>query len=325
MTTAYGIYSGGLDSTLAAKTLADQGIEVRLITFVTPFFNETKALSSSKLIGLDIRPVDITEPHLVMVQNPKHGYGRFMNPCIDCHAMMFNRAGKIMEAEGGDFLFSGEVLGQRPMSQNQKALGIVEAESGYQGKIIRPLSAKKLAITPMEETGLIDRVKLHDISGRSRKPQMKLAASLGISDYPTPAGGCLLTDPVFSRRLKELKNIQGELKEAGVRILKTGRHFRLPGKAKLVVGRNEKENKTISELKQNGDHILYVGNSIPGPTALLIGGVSGDIELAAEITLSYSDASGSESFPINIENGSEKETTMVRLKEKSSFSHMMIN
>ncbi|MDY6852767.1 MAG: tRNA 4-thiouridine(8) synthase ThiI, partial [Thermodesulfobacteriota bacterium] len=241
MTIGYGIFSGGLDSILSALVLMDQGVETRLLTFATPFFGADKAMASGRAIGLEPKVVDLTELHLKMLQNPKHGYGRYMNPCIDCHALMFKQAGEIMTGEGGDFLFSGEVLGQRPKSQTRQALQIVAKESGFGQVILRPLSALALPRTRMEETGLVDRKRLLGFSGRSRKPQMELASRLGIKDYPAPAGGCLLTDPVFSRRLKELTAHDSPLEARKVKLLNLGRHFRLPGGGKLIVGRNKNE------------------------------------------------------------------------------------
>lgn len=323
MSIAYGIFSGGLDSTLAAKVLLDQGIDVRLITFVTPFFNEKKAITSAALIGLTSRPVEITEQHLKMLIKPKHGYGRFMNPCIDCHALMFKLAGRIMDEERGDFLFSGEVLGQRPKSQMLRALGTVANESEYRHLILRPLSAKNLPVTEMEEKGLVDRDQLFGFTGRSRKPQMALAAELNISGYPTPGGGCLLTDTTFSNRLKELLCIDGKFDPDRVRLLKWGRHFRLPDGSKLIVGRNQKENEEIQELVSPDDIILQV-QTIPGPLVIMSGGDGSSLSLAADITVTYSDAKEGSTALVELSGSSSEKEIKGQDQPKSEFVHLMV-
>jgi tRNA U34 2-thiouridine synthase MnmA/TrmU len=197
------VFSGGLDSMLASELIRAQGIEVLALFFETPFFASPQARKSAESIALPIKVVDITDTHLEMLKNPRHGYGGHMNPCIDCHALMIRTAGEMLEQEGASFIITGEVMGQRPMSQNLKALSMVASESGFQKLILRPLSAKRLPITLPEEEGWVDRERLLGFSGRSRKPQMELAERLHITEYPSPAGGCLLTDEVFSRRLKD--------------------------------------------------------------------------------------------------------------------------
>jgi tRNA U34 2-thiouridine synthase MnmA/TrmU len=192
---ALGLCSGGLDSMLSALVLRRQGIHVEWISFETPFFSADKARRAANQTGIPLHVQDITDEYLVMLQAPPAGFGKNMNPCMDCHALMFRKAGFFMQAHGFDFLFSGEVLGQRPMSQTAPSLRYVEKHSGFDGKILRPLSARRLPETDMERQGLVDRNRLLDLSGRSRKPQMALAAEFGIGAYPSPAGGCLLTDP----------------------------------------------------------------------------------------------------------------------------------
>jgi len=204
MSKALGLMSGGLDSSLAAMVLMRQGIEVTGISFVTPFFNAGKARRASEKLGFPLLVKDISDLHLDMVKAPKYGYGRNMNPCIDCHAMMFRLAGEILQREGFDFLFSGEVLGQRPMSQNANALRSVANHSGFPERVLRPLSAKLLPITAMEEIGLVERERLLDIQGRSRKRQQALSIEWGYPDYPSSGGGCLLTEERFADRLRDL-------------------------------------------------------------------------------------------------------------------------
>lgn len=203
MTRALAMISGGLDSILAAKIIKDQGIDVIGICFKSYFFNENNAKRMTKQIGIKLEVVDFSKEHFEMVKNPKHGLGKNMNPCIDCHAMMMRYAGELLEKLDADFIITGEVLNQRPMSQNKQALNVVKKESGFADKILRPLCALNLEPTEMEKNGLVDRNKLLNISGRSRKVQMELAEKYGIKDYPSPAGGCKLTEPNYAIRLKD--------------------------------------------------------------------------------------------------------------------------
>jgi len=226
-----------------------------------------------------------------MVRSPKHGYGGNMNPCIDCHTLMLREAGRLMKREGGDFLFTGEVLGQRPMSQNKGALRVVERESGYEGRVLRPLSAQLLAETMPEQEGLVDRERLLAISGRSRKQQLELARHYHITEYLTPAGGCLLTDPIFSRRLRDLFDYQDPVQIRDIELLKVGRHLRLSPTVKMIVGRNARDNERISQLLVPGDDLLKV-EEYPGPLCLIpYGGSLDDAIKAAAICIRYSDAS----------------------------------
>jgi tRNA-specific 2-thiouridylase len=290
MVTGVGLFSGGLDSILAVKVLQDQKIKIIGVTFSTPFFGADRALEAARHLEMDHRVVDITPEHLEMVRHPKHGYGRHMNPCIDCHAMMFRKAGELMKAEKADFLFSGEVLGERPMSQNRGSLVRVARESGYEPVILRPLSAKLLPQTQPEREGVVDRGGLLDLRGRGRKRQMELAAHYGIHDYPTPAGGCLLTDPVFSRRLRDLFQLGDSLAPRDVELLKVGRHLRLSNAHKVVVGRNQEENRRLRDLHAPGDLLLDV-RGYSSPLVLIPGGAPEPlVQQAAAILLRYSDA-----------------------------------
>ena len=199
-------------------------------------------------IKIPLRVQDITDEYLLMLKDPSCGYGKYMNPCMDCHAMMFKIAGAIMKEEGFDFLFSGEVLGQRPMSQTKPSLRYVEKTSGFDGYIVRPLSAKNLPETIPEKEGLLDRDQLFDFSGRSRKPQIALAKEFGITDYPAPAGGCLLTDKGFTDRLRDLFKHQESFSKNEIHLLKHGRHIRLKSGEKIIVGRTQNDNESISPL-----------------------------------------------------------------------------
>ena len=266
---AVALFSGGLDSILAVKLIQEQGIEVKGVNFKTPFFGLDEILVITKDLDIDLEIIDITEELLKVLKKPKYGFGKNMNPCIDCHALMFKKAGEYMAKIGASFILSGEVLGERPMSQNRNSLNIIERESGFEGRILRPLSALLLPETIPEKEGLVDRSKLLDISGRSRKRQMELAAKIGIRDYPSPAGGCKLTEPSFSNRLKDLfAQKQYSLEE--IELLKLGRHFRLDRGVKLVVGRNKNENEKIQEFFREGD-LLFKAKNLKGPISLLKG------------------------------------------------------
>lgn len=290
---AFGLLSGGLDSMLAARVLQEQGLAVTGVTFVTPFFGSARGEAAAARLGIPHKVVNITAPHLAMVKDPPHGYGRNMNPCIDCHAMMFAQAGRLLDEAGGGLLFSGEVLGQRPMSQNVKALRVVAEQSGYQDRIVRPLSAKLLPETSPEQEGLVDRERLLDIQGRSRKRQMELAEGYGLTEYPSPGGGCLLTDPGFSLRLRELLEQQPEADDVDVNLLKYGRHFRLASGRKLVVGRHRQDNEEIEKLAQ-GRFAVLQASDFPGPLSLLAAGADAEeMQQAAGITVRYGKGAGS--------------------------------
>lgn len=287
MTRALGLMSGGLDSTLAAMTLTRQGIEVTGVSFVTPFFGAGKAQVAAEQIGFPLIVQNISDVHLEMVKKPKYGYGRNMNPCIDCHAMMFRLAGEIMQREGFDFLFSGEVLGQRPMSQNANALRSVANYSGFPDQVLRPLSAKLLKITPMEESGLVDRERLLDIQGRSRKPQQRYAKEWGYVNFPSSGGGCLLTEAGFSNRLRDQINHKPDSTVLDVELLKVGRQFRLSERAKLVLGRNQADNDAMERLLGSSGLRLRCKN-FTGPLGTLCGEPDPqDCVRAAGIVASY--------------------------------------
>jgi len=300
---ALGIFSGGLDSILACKVLERAGVRVSAITFASPFFSPHGAKQSAAQAGIPLRVEELGPEYLAMVQNPPHGRGSNMNPCIDCHAIMFARAGLIMEAEGFDFLFSGEVLGQRPMSQNKQSLAQVAKLSGYKERILRPLSAQNLPTTAMEEQGLVERGKLLALSGRGRKPQMALAAELGVRDYPAPAGGCLLTEPGFSNRLRDLWAHDPLAGVDQVELLKHGRHLRLSPKAKLIVGRKQAENQAMERLAPSGA-LKLVSLDAPGPLGLYFGPAQGpELERAAALVAGYGKARPGQSTRISISGG----------------------
>jgi len=264
-----------------------QGINVHGVTFRTPFFGPEKAIQAAKRLQLSLTVLDITEDHLIMLKAPRYGYGRNMNPCIDCHTLMLHHAGKLMESIGADFIITGEVAGQRPMSQGKQTLVLVARNSGYGDYILRPLSAQLLPETKPEREGLVDRNKLLGIQGRGRKEQLKLAAQYGITEYSTPAGGCLLTDPSFSRRLKDLLSHNPEPQLREIELLKYGRHFRISPEKKIIVGRNSQDNKGILSFAAPEDEIVTLLNH-PGPTVLIIGGGDEEIrKMAVRLCLLY--------------------------------------
>ncbi|HBM79703.1 MAG TPA: tRNA 4-thiouridine(8) synthase ThiI [Clostridiaceae bacterium] len=288
MVKAIALMSGGLDSTIAAKIIKDQGIDVLGVCFKSAFFGSKNAVRMAKTIDIPLKVIDFTEEHIKMVRNPKHGYGKNMNPCIDCHALMLKKAGELMENVGADFLLTGEVLNERPMSQNLQSLNIVKNESGYASKILRPLCAKNLPPTEMEKQGLVDRERLLDIKGRSRKAQMDLAKKLGINDYPSPAGGCKLTEIEFSRRLKDLLTYEKDFDLKDIEVLKIGRHFRISPLIKLISTRNADEYKSLESL-QKEDDLIFDAVKYSGSTVILRGVPDEKgILLAAEIAARYS-------------------------------------
>ncbi len=290
---ALGLCSGGLDSMLAGLVLKQQDVDVAWITFETPFFSAGKARAAARQTGIPLTVREITPAYLEMLRNPPCGYGRFMNPCMDCHALMFRLAGEWMRTQGFDFLFSGEVVGQRPMSQTKSSLRYVEKHSGFEGYILRPLSARNLPATIPEKEGWVERERLLDLSGRSRKSQIKLAAEFGIKKYPAPAGGCLLTDPGYARRLKDLFAHQAETSVADLELLKHGRHFRLDAATKIIVGRTQQDNQRIQDLHLPDRETTLKVRDFPGPVVAVRGRPSAAIlHQAAAICAGYSKASG---------------------------------
>jgi tRNA U34 2-thiouridine synthase MnmA/TrmU len=289
---ALALLSGGLDSTLAVKLILDQGIDVEALNFVSPFCLCGKsgcgAAETAKTLCVPLKVIRIGEEYLRMVRKPRHGYGRNMNPCIDCRIFMLKKAKRYARETGASFIFTGEVLNERPMSQHLTALKTIEKEAGLMDEVLRPLSAKLLPETLVEQKGLVDREKLMAIRGRSRKPQIELAKRFNIKDYPCPAGGCLLTYKEFADKLKDLFDHKKHVSVDDVNLLKVGRHFRF-GKNKIIVGRNKSENETLIARKKANDYFFEVPDCGSPITILQGPKTKKGIEKAAALTAYYSD------------------------------------
>lgn len=301
---ALGLLSGGLDSSLAALLLVEQGIEVKGLYFNTGFclveaaqrvlrrgarraVHHGQKFASSFDIPMEI--VDIRTEYMRILKHPKHGYGSGFNPCIDCRIFMLQKARGIMEREGWDFIFTGEVLGQRPMTQMPRTMKVIERAAGLEGRIVRPLCAKQFPPTPAEIEGKVDRERLMDISGRRRIQQMELAARFGLTDYPTPSGGCcFLTDPHLKWRFLDLVRHRpiDDIPYPDFFLLKFGRHFRLSPSVKLIVGREESENEFLMEKGEGFTLLRPVSRT--GPFALLEPGAGeSDLDCALGVMAAY--------------------------------------
>ncbi len=304
--------SGGLDSTLAAKILLDQGVELCGLYLSAPWgcCDKTKAMKVASALGIDFMVMKMTQEYIGVIRNPRYGYGSSMNPCVDCRIYMFQQAKKLMAEIGASFLVTGEVLGQRPMSQMRHALLLIEEQAGLSRQVLRPLSAKALPVSIPEEQGLVDRDRLFGITGRSRQEQMALALRYGIVDYPNPAGGCLLTDQQFGRRVKDLFNHQEDIDLEDMELLRVGRHFRVDAATKLITGRQEEENATLREYLAPG-RLLFEPDGFPGPTVLMVGPPNGEAErLALQIIAHYAGAKRLPPEPrIRVEVGQPREET----------------
>lgn len=321
---AIALFSGGLDSTLAMKLIIDQGIDVLAVNINTGFGSTKDRLSHMQSmcdqVGAELKVIDIQSEFLQEVLfDPKHGYGKNFNPCIDCHSKMFAVAKRIMEAEGASFLVSGEVMGQRPMSQNKDALQTVLNESNCEGLLLRPMSAKKLAPTIAEESGWVDREKLEEITGRSRERQLELAREIGLENFESPGGGCLLTDENFSKKMVDfIKHDKFEVRD--IPLMKFGRHLRLSNGAKLVVGRNQEENEYLQNIDNDKYyHVKTVG--LPGPHAMLSKNASDDDKnLSTKIILTYCKTTADKSYTLSYDSNEVEGSPFSSRDEIKPFS-----
>ncbi len=318
------LLSGGLDSTLAAQMMVDQGIGLCALHFTSPFCTcarnagsaapahragcRSQAQVVAERMGIPIRTVSKGTEYLDVVRNPRHGRGSAMNPCIDCRIFTLRKARKFMEEIGASFLVTGEVVGQRPMSQRSDALRVIEKHSGCTGLVLRPLSALALEPTIPEREGWVDRGKLLDIVGRSRREQIRLARNWNVADYPCPAGGCLLTDKVFSVKVKDLFDHCAAPDMTDLHLLKVGRHFRMPDGRKAIVGRDEAENRKLEALGK-GRMRVYVAEGFSGPSVGIDGAVAETpVDLLARIFTRYSKPGTQPPFRVReASNGTERE------------------
>lgn len=313
MAKAIALLSGGLDSTLAVLLLRRQGIEVTGVTFMTHFGCDMRdgsscssdSSSNAARWGFEVKMSHLADKFVEIVKHPKFGHGRNMNPCIDCRILMLSEARELMRMTGADFISTGEVLGQRPMSQRRDTFPVMDREAGLEGMVLRPLSAKLLKPTRAELDGLVNRDLLCDINGRSRKPQMALATEFGLTEYPAPAGGCLLTDPCYSFKLKELLDHTRDIATLDLHLLRLGRHFRLQGGMKAIVGRDDRENIQLEILAGPND-LLMVVESAGSPLVLLSASASeDDVMIAAALCARYSDARREPEVEVTINRGSD--------------------
>lgn len=323
---AISMFSGGLDSILATKLMLDQNIDVVALHFSNPFCFCVEGLKSikqvTKRLGVPLKEVDVGLGYLKMLQNPVYGYGKNLNPCIDCRIYILKKAKKIAKKIKADFIFTGEVLNERPMSQHRQAMEIIERDTGLKNRILRPLSAKLFPQTEMEKNGIVDRTKLLAINGRSRKPQIELAKKFGIEHYPSPAGGCLLTCKEYSKKLQDLFDHKKRISRKDVELLKIGRHFRI-NKNKIIVGRNEKENNQLILLKTKNDYFFEVPE-IGSPITILKGlKTKKSITTAAKLTAFYSDATTKK---IEVKFGKEKmeKTKRITIPNSNEVNNLRI-
>jgi tRNA-specific 2-thiouridylase len=287
---AVALISGGLDSLLAAKLIIDQGVHVEGLNFIIGFEGkENPAINVAEQLGIKLHIIDIIDEFKEVMANPKHGYGMRLNPCLDCKILMVKKAKQWLEQNRFDFIITGEVVGQRPKSQRRDTMAIVIKESGTENLLLRPLCVKNSPLTLPEQKGWVKRELLCSFNGRSRKPQIELAKQLGIINYPQPAGGCLLTDKNFCDRLLDLWQYRGtkDYSKTDLDLLKVGRHLRPKSNFKIIIGRNEAENKILEKYRENYTHLYLLSHL--GPLAILHGDFSSsDINLVARIVARFS-------------------------------------
>jgi tRNA-uridine 2-sulfurtransferase len=314
--TAIALFSGGLDSIVACRLLMEQGIRVHALKFVTPFFGdglladaEAYRLQVREKYGIEVTVRDVSASYLEMLRNPPHGYGKNFNPCVDCKILLVTEARRLLAEFGASFIVTGEVLGQRPMSQRRDTLRVIERDSGCEGMLLRPLCARLLKSTKPELEGLVDRERLLAFSGRGRAPQIELAGRFGIRDFPSPAGGCILTDPILAARIKRFYEEQPRFTPADIRLLLVGRLFRLPGGGLLAMGRIEQENERLAQLIGPEDWTIMADHDRPGPLAVLrYSDQPADLQAAAGLVARYSkkDPAGPAEVAVVMAKGEER-------------------
>jgi tRNA-uridine 2-sulfurtransferase len=330
---ALALLSGGLDSTLAVKVMLEQGIEVEALNFTSPFCTctgknagcKSEAVRVAEEFGIPIKVMNKGIEYLEIVRKPKHGYGKGINPCIDCRIFLLRKAKEYMAESGADFVITGEVLGQRPMSQRRDTLRVIERESGLEGLLLRPLSAHHFEPTVPEKEGWVNREKLLAIQGRSRKEQIDLARELDVTNYPCPAGGCLLTELSFAPRVRDVFDHSEELEMRDFRLLKVGRHFRVSPKAKLILGRNEQDNAVLEGALLPSEVALrwVEGGS---PLGIVTGNPDDDsLFAAARILLRYTKAENGRSCQVKLlRQGEERIVPLVNDLDEPGMEHYRI-
>lgn len=330
---ALALLSGGLDSTLAVKVMLEQGIQVEALNFTSPFCTctgknagcKSEAVRVAQEFAIPIKVMHKGVDYLEVVRKPRHGYGKGMNPCVDCRIFLLRKAKEYMAESGADFVITGEVLGQRPMSQRRDTLRVIERESGLEGLLLRPLSAKHFEPTIPEREGWVDRSRLLAIQGRSRKEQMQLAEDLDVTNYPCPAGGCLLTELSFVSKVRDVFDHAEELNLRDFRLLKVGRHFRVAPRAKVIVGRNEAENTVLEGAVQQGEATVrwLEGGS---PLGVVTGSVDDSVLAdAARIVLRYTKAEAGRECAMNITvDGAERVMRVVNSFDEQRIEEFRI-
>ncbi|MGA7827946.1 MAG: hypothetical protein WCA04_09815 [Geobacteraceae bacterium] len=311
---ALALLSGGLDSTLAVKVMLEQGIDVEALNFTSPFCTctgknagcKSEAVRVAEELQIPIKVMNKGVEYLEIVKKPKHGYGSGMNPCVDCRIFLLRKAKEYMAESGADFIITGEVLGQRPMSQRRDSMRLIERESGLAGLLLRPLSAKHFAPTIPEQEGWVDREKLLGITGRSRKEQMQLAEELDVTNYPCPAGGCLLTEPSFVSKIRDVFDHADQLDPRDFRLLKIGRHFRVGPRTKVIIGRNEADNLALEGAAQPSEVMVRWADG-SSPMGVVTGKTEPEfLETAAKILLRYTKAQAGDNCCIKVVQGETK-------------------
>ncbi len=342
---AVGLFSGGLDSTLACAIMRREGFEVLAVHFFNGFnasverkltcgpsgwqwTPDQKLLDAASRLGVTLAAVDVSDEFTDILLHPPHGYGTGANPCIDCHTFFAGKAREIMEREGAAFVFSGEVAGQRPMSQHRPMLKHVEKASGLEGLLLRPLSAKLLDETIPEKQGLVNREHLYGFSGRSRKPQVELAREFGIDFYPQSGGGCLLTEKNFGIRFKDLVNSLPDRDPTMTELnsLKTGRHLRLPGGLRVIVGRNETENDYLTALIGEAGWRFHVADEAAGAEVFALG--EPDVKesgLIAAVTARYSKLKNNNQVTVQQQKGTSSFLFTVQPANQNTIDSLMLH
>lgn len=322
---ALALLSGGLDSILAVKVIQEQGIEVEAVHFISPFFHNHQAGEICRKLGVKLHSIDISADMLRIVQNPAYGFGKNLNPCVDCHLNMVKRAGEMLKEIHADFLVTGEVLGERGKSQNLNALNLIAARSGFGPLLLRPLSAKRLEPTEAEKKGMVDRERLLDLAGRKREAQIGMAGRYGVDYFPQPAGGCLLTDPGFCGRLRPSLKMN-RLEPLDIELLKVGRHFMAKDNVKIIVSRDEEENQAMLKILDDR-YFIFELDGRPGPLAVLCAAdPSGEqILRAASLTVRYSRYRKEKSVPVKYYRmGRETRTLEARPRTHQELDLWMI-